>query len=437
MPAPAERSSPLPEGTIPVGIGLGITGAAAYAFLIISARVIGPVEFGALSVLWALVFLIGGVFVPFEQDVSRRIVARRLAGLGGRPVVARALALGLGLVGIAALLMAVAAPWLSEHLFNGETLLVAALALGALGYLVANLTEGTLSGHGRFARYGTYLGGESLIRVAICLTVIALGVRTAGPIGLALGAAPLLMAVPVLWGQRSLVVPGPDLPWGELVGSLGSLLTAALLAQALVNGPPILVQVIGGSDHPAEVGVFTAALIIARVPLFLFQAVQAALLPGLTAMASQGEIPALRRRVGQLVGIVAVLVAGGTAVAFAIGPQVVELLFSSDYPVGHRTVGLLALASGGFIMATALALSIIALGGTRVVPIGWGVGFVTLLVVVSFGSDVLLRVELAFVSATWAATAVMAVLLRRRLHEGATVHVDDALTALNDLTFET
>jgi O-antigen/teichoic acid export membrane protein len=274
------------------------------------------------------------------------------------------------------------------------------------------------------------------VRVAFCLTCIGLGVRTAGPIGLALGAAPLIMAVPVLWRQGSLVEPGPALDWRELVGSLGSLLTAALLAQALVNGPPILVQVIGGPDQTAEVGVFTAALIIARVPLFLFQAVQAALLPGLTAMASRGEIPALKRGVARLTGIVAVLVAGGTALAFAIGPMVVEGLFGSAYPVGHRTVGLLALASGGYIMATALALSIIALGGTRVVPIGWGAGFVTMLVVVSFGSDVLLRVELAFVSATWVATVVMAILLRQRLRHGATIHAEDAVTALNDLTFE-
>ena len=436
MSGPASRRNPLPEGTVAVGAGLAVTAAASYAFLIFAARIIGPVEFGALSILWSLVFLIGGCFVPFEQDVSRRLVARRLAGVGGRPIVVRTVAIGLVLVAGCTVVIAAAGSWLSDRLFNGEPLLVAGLALGMLGYLVANLTEGTLSGNARFGRYGTYLGGESMLRFAFLLVCVGIGVRTAGPIGLALGLAPLAMAVLVLWGQGDLVEPGPVVPWRDHIGSLASLLTGALLSFAIVNGPPVLLQLIAGPERSAEVGVFTAALIIARIPLFLWQAIQAALLPGLTAMASRGEIPAMRRGVVRLTAIVLVLVAGGTALAFAFGPAVVEALFGSAYPIDRRTVGLLALASGGFVLTTALALAIVALGGTRVVPIGWAVGFVTMVVVVSLGTDVLLRVELAFVSATWVAAVVMASLLRRQLRLGATVHTDDALVGLNDLTYE-
>ena len=33
--------------------------------------------------------------------------------------------------------------------------------------MVANLVEGVFSGNGRFGRYGTYLGGEAVLRLAL------------------------------------------------------------------------------------------------------------------------------------------------------------------------------------------------------------------------------------------------------------------------------
>ena len=58
--------NPFPEGTFSVGVGLAVTGVASLAYLTVSGRVLGPVEFGALSQLWFLVFLFSGLLVPFE-----------------------------------------------------------------------------------------------------------------------------------------------------------------------------------------------------------------------------------------------------------------------------------------------------------------------------------------------------------------------------------
>ncbi len=73
----------LPEGTIPVSVGLIITGATAYAYLILTARVLGPAKYAPLSVLWAMVFLVGpGVFLPLQQEVGRLFAQRRVEGKG-------------------------------------------------------------------------------------------------------------------------------------------------------------------------------------------------------------------------------------------------------------------------------------------------------------------------------------------------------------------
>ncbi len=61
------EGNPLPPGTIAVGAGLAVTGLASYAYLVISARVLGPAQSGSLSVLWALVFMIGGIFLPSSR----------------------------------------------------------------------------------------------------------------------------------------------------------------------------------------------------------------------------------------------------------------------------------------------------------------------------------------------------------------------------------
>jgi len=428
--------NPLPPGTVAVGAGLAVTGVASYGYLVISARVLGPAQSGSLSVLWALVFMIGGIFLPFEQEVSRRLVGRRVAGLGGRSIARRALALGAALVGGLVVVIAAAAPTLTDRLFSGQGLLVVGLMLGSAGYLVANWTEGVLSGSGRFGRYGAYLGGESLLRLTICLVLLAIGVRTAGPIGLALGLAPLVVALPALWRPRDRSLEEPEVAWRQLAAGLGKLLAAAVLAQTLINASPVLLQLLAGPDHAAEVGIFGAALVVARVPLFLFQALQAVLLPALAALAVAEKFAEFRAGVRRMVFVVGGLGATGVVVSLAIGPAVILKVFGPEFPVDRRTVGLLALASAFYMLANTLAQALIALGRAAQVAQGWGEGVAAMLVVVVVGNDPLFTVETAFVTSTAVATLAMALLLRRALSDGASPTTETVLEAINDIAFE-
>ena len=87
--------TPLPEGTLAVGAGITVAGIAAYLFIIISARMLGTERTGALSALWALIFIIGpGFFIPIEQEVARALAHRRAQGLGGAPLIKRAMLAG-------------------------------------------------------------------------------------------------------------------------------------------------------------------------------------------------------------------------------------------------------------------------------------------------------------------------------------------------------
>ncbi|GIT01268.1 MAG: hypothetical protein CM1200mP26_29800 [Acidimicrobiales bacterium] len=104
------------------------------------------------------------------------------------------------------------------------------------------------------------------------------------------------------------------------------------MATALVlNMSPLAVEVLAGPDQADDPGPrFLNALLIARVPLFFFQAVQASLLPRLSALVGAGRFDELvhvfRRLLGLVVGI------GGVAVAVCglFGAWIVELAFGAD-----------------------------------------------------------------------------------------------------------
>lgn len=422
-----------------VGVGLMVAGISAYGFVALSSRVLGEVRYGPLGALWALVFLAGpGLFLPVEQEVSRAIAARRARRLGGAPVVRRAAIAGAGLLLAVLIVLVASSRWAVDHIFDHQLLLLTGLALGLAAALAAHLTRGCLSGTGNFKGYGTFIGADGFIRFLGCALLVLIGVRTAGPYGIALGIAGLL-AVPVaLRVQRPQLQEGPESSWGEINTALGYLLMASLCAYGIMNIGPVLVQ---GLATPAEAdlaGRFLPAVIVSRIPLFLFQAVQAALLPKLAGLASAGRLGDFRNGLRRLLVVVAGIAVVGTIGGWAIGPFVVKIMSGPEFELSHRTLGLLAAGSGMYMLALAVAQAVIALGGHRDQAIGWGAGLgVLLLTVLVVSDDLYLRVELALLCGSLAALGVMAGLLVRRLsavsQADVEVEPEDVMDPLQDV----
>ena len=126
-----EARSPFPAGSATVAAWLVVTGITAYLFLTFAGRELGSDRFGALAVLWALVFFAGpGFFQPLEQEVARALGERRALGLGGAPLVRRAaLAGGVFAVtlSIITLVVGLTVPAVADSVFDGEKMLVVAL----------------------------------------------------------------------------------------------------------------------------------------------------------------------------------------------------------------------------------------------------------------------------------------------------------------------
>jgi O-antigen/teichoic acid export membrane protein len=384
-----------------------------------------------------MVFLAGpGFFLPLEQEVSRALAARRALGTGTGPVVRRAAMFGAVICVLLIASTLVASPLIVSQLFDHDWLLMLGLLLGMAGYCIELLARGTYSGLGRFRPYSIVIGSEGLVRFLICAGLAVGGVTYAGWYGLALGIAPLVAVVLSLRGQRGLITEGPDAPWSELSSALGALLVGSVLAMALVNGGPIAMKLLAAKGEDEKVAAFFTAVIIARIPLFLFQAVQAALLPKLSALASAGRFDEFKKGFRRLVMVIGG--AGFVAVigATLIGPTAIEILYGSDYTLGHRTVGLLAAGSVLFMLAQAMAQAVIALGGHTRMALCWAVSVMTFLVFTAAGHDLYLRVEVGLLAGSAIACLGMAALVAQLVRSGAMLNTGDLIEAIHDLSVE-
>ena len=138
-----------------------------------------------------------------------------------------------------------------------------------------------------------------------------------------------------------------------------------MLSQSLVNAPTLLARVLDREDR--IVGHVQAGLLVARVPLLLFAAVPAALLPALAGLAATGRFVEMRRRVVLTSAGVGALMAVATVLAALVGPAVVRLLFGPSFDLPGSMLAALTGGTGLFMMASTAATAVLAVG-PRSVP---------------------------------------------------------------------
>jgi O-antigen/teichoic acid export membrane protein len=427
------RKLPLPEGTYAVGAGIAVAGITGYVFLSLAFRQLttetSKVDYTAVFGLWVILYtLTPGLFQPLEQEVGRALAHRRAQGIGGAPLVKRAATLGgaLALVAVAACVAAIVP--LTSNWFDDNIVLWACLPIGIVAYFLCFMTRGTLSGNGRFGPYGLIVGAEGVIRLIAVIGLIIVGSHAPGPYGLALAIPPFIALGIGLRGQRGLLVPGPTAPYSELSTALGYLLVGSVLCQALSYAAYIAAMLLHTPSQDNLVGDLAVGILIARIPILGFQAIQASLLPKLARLAGAGRDDEFRSSFRQLVLIVLGVGIVGVVGGFAAGHAVGQLLFGDKFTLSNRDVGLLALGSGAFILALTLAQALIALRSYAAATWSWVLGAVGCVVGVFTASELILRSELSYAIGCSAAALSMWICLVVRLRRGVPVGTMERLT---------
>ncbi|MEU3644309.1 hypothetical protein AB0E59_13105 [Lentzea sp. NPDC034063] len=356
-----------------VGVCIVLSGLLVNAYLAIVARNVSPAEYSDFGAFWSIALLVGfGAFLPVEQELAR---------LGPRALRSAA---------VVAASMAVVECALAVFVSPAVVVLC---FLSAAQFLV----RGALIGNGKLAWHGGLLVADTTLRVVFALLAGWLGATTSAQFEWTLVAAVAVAHLPVLaaiWWQGE-----GEVPVREFARAVSPLLVGSLCAQLLLNGIPVLVTAIATPAERAQAGVFLAAFLLARVPLFVAVPLQTALLPVLAGKQK-------RTVVTRLAAVLAVAAVAGAAVAFTIGPWLVRLVFGPLYVVSATDLALVALGVVAHLGLIVTTQALVADAQHSRVAWSWIAGVLTAAATFALIPDLLLRAEIAFLTGSLAGLLV-------------------------------
>ncbi|MFC6597372.1 lipopolysaccharide biosynthesis protein [Kitasatospora paranensis] len=400
-------ASVLPAGVRSVAVGTVVLGAASYLHLAVAGHSLTTRAMAGVSVLWTIVMSIGiGLFFPIEQELTRIVASRAVRGEGAGPVLRRAALLTGAILAAILTAMAVFAGPLADLLFHGDRSLVAALGSAFVTMAFCYLTRGILAGAGRFTAYGSQLVVDGVLRILLAAGCALAGLHSALAFSLILTAAPLVALLVTLPATLRSARPGPAQDWPGLVRGLGPLMGSTLLAQWMVSAAVMSVQLLR-PDQVDLVAALLSALVLARVPIFVFGALQASLLSGLAGAAAAGRHRDFRAMLRRAASAVALLSCAIGLPVVLLGPWLIHLLFAAPAALTHLDFLWLCLGTCGYLLAMVLGQALIVLHRHRAQLVCWLLGTAVLAAVTFAPGPIAVRVCLAFAAGPLTCVAAM------------------------------
>ncbi len=444
--AEAEPRSGYGSGARILSIGIASTGVVTFAYFSVASYALNDVDYKYISLLWSVLFVIVSViYRPIEQLLSRTIADRRARGLhSGHPMRTPLLIQA----GFATAFLAIALIFrttIEDRLFDGSSALYWVLVVAGLAYAASYFARGWLAGHQWFGLYGGLVFMEATTRLLFAVAV-AIGIASGqNVVAMGMAAAPFvsLVVVPLAFARvpsgnpserwrarrRPKVFAAPEPDEEELDLARGGRFAVAVLAimaaeQTLLNAGVLTVN--ATAANAAVAGYVFNALLIARAPLQLFQAIQGSLLPHLAGLEARGEAGDERSEAGgreqfeRAIRITVLAIAGfAGAVAvglLAIGPFVMGILFDDAATYGRLGLAAVALGMGAHLAAGTLNQAALARDHAGAAAAAWlvaaaaFVGWMLLPVV----DDELVRAEVGYLGAATLLCALLAMVYRRR-----------------------
>lgn len=409
MPAAEPASDGYARGARVLSIGIASTGVFTFAYFAVASHVLGEHEYGAVSLLWSVLFVVLSViYRPVEQLLARTIAARRAAGShGGHPLRTPA-TIQLGFAG-AFLAAALALRGPVEDAFDSAALYWV-FVVATCAYAASYFARGWFAGHQWFGLYGGLVLFESVSRFCFPLAV-AVGLAS-GQTAVALGiaAAPVASLLVLPWalgrGEGAGAEGREQLSMREGGGFALSVAGVQLAEQTLLNAAVVIVA---AQVDSALAGVVFSALLIVRAPLQLFQSVQTSLLPHLAGGGDAGR--AVRVTVLATAGFAALVALG----LLAVGPWAMDLLFGDLHDYGRFGLALLAVGMGFHLVAGTLNQAALATGRAAAAAGCWllcAAGFVAFVAAAPI-DDRLVRTEVGYAAAAALLAALLLALYRR------------------------
>jgi O-antigen/teichoic acid export membrane protein len=387
MHAPDQAATSRRYGTAVMIGGTAVSAIAVYVYQVISGRTLGNEEFAPIGVLWTVGFLVFTIaMLPLEQYVTRKLVlvggaAEELRA--GRTTVATVIGVSL-VVGVGFVFVTL------DRFFQGNAAFVLIMAMLVLARAVLAIGRGFLAGRRRFYAYGGALALEG-VSLVVLAGIAAVTVASSVAFGMALALAPLSVLVFVPFRKQETLEPVADTEKEAASVFLGWYLVATGTSQMILAGGPIVVGFIGGTA--ADVSVFFITFTLFRGPITSSYNLLARVLPDFTELAASGDSHRLHVWSGRLFGAGVVLAVIGFVTAWAIGPEIITLLYGSEFEPPRLAAALGGAAVGAGLAALFSGQILVAFGRTDRLAVAWIIATVfAFLAVVLVDSDPVTRV---------------------------------------------
>src|SRR5262249_58016823 len=135
-----------------------------------------------------------------------------------------------------------------------------------------------------------------VLRIVVSIVLAVFAVRSALWFGAILIVAPAVATFAVARPTRAVSQPGPPSDSRELGRGVAPLLISMLLGQFALNSAVVGARLLA-PEQTSLTAALLSALILIRIPVFIYSAIQASLLSGLAASAALRETDKLHRMV--------------------------------------------------------------------------------------------------------------------------------------------
>jgi O-antigen/teichoic acid export membrane protein len=410
-----------------------VLGASAYVVLGIAGHVLAPRDYAAVASLYLLVAITSpGVFTALEQETNREVSSRLAIGQGTAPVGRAGLLVGAGFAALVGAVLLAAAPVLVPRVLGGSPGLLAAAIVAACGAAAVYLLRGLFAGERRLGWYAASLGLEGAARLVPCLVLGVAAVRDPLAFGWAFALGTGVAALACLPGRRRRRgaghgpgprrgsaagfgdVPGPPVDLRGMARATGLLTLASGLTYLVANAAP-LVLTARLPFAPEVAASYVSLFVLARIPVFLFGPMQAALLPTLVAGAERADLRHVRSRLRVVLLAVAAVGVPGAVLTAALGPWLARTFFGAPVDLPHAAAGLLGVGTIAMLAAQTLQPALVALRVHRWATAAWIVGALVYVAVLVAPVDPAAAAVTAQVAGPTTVCLVMAAALAARL----------------------
>jgi O-antigen/teichoic acid export membrane protein len=421
--AAPEKRSGYGAGAKILSVGIASTGVVTFAYFSVASYALdNDVAYKRISLLWSVMFVIVSViYRPIEQLLSRTIAGRRARGLHSGHPLRTPLLIQAGFASAFLILALALRHRIQDGLFDGYASLYWVLVVGVLAYAASYFARGWLAGHQWFALYGGLVFMEASSRLLFALAV-AIGIASGqSVVAFGMAAAPFvsLVVVPLAFSRRPPETTAPAAADDEALDlARGGRFAVAVLGimvaeQTLLNAGVLTADLT--ASNAAVAGYVFNALLIARAPLQLFQAIQGSLLPhlaGLEATEGRAEFErAIRITITAIAGF-----AGSVALGLLVlGPFAMGILFHDHATYGRIGLTAVALGMGAHLAAGTLNQAALARDHAPAAAIAWLVSAVAFVVWMLAGvvGDELARAEFGYLGAAALLCGLLVTVYRR------------------------